>query len=71
MKGQRTELHDFEPDLSKLSPRQRDAFEAVYQRGMCAREYARQNDLAWGTVSNHLMRAREKLDVFQEAGRRA
>jgi DNA-directed RNA polymerase specialized sigma24 family protein len=56
---------DFQPDLSKLTEAERDAFEAVYERGMGGREYARETGRSWGTVSNLLMRAREKLDVFQ------
>jgi DNA-directed RNA polymerase specialized sigma24 family protein len=57
---------DQDPDLSKLTPAERDAYEAVYERGMVGREYARQTDRAWGTVSKLLTRAREKLDVFRE-----
>lgn len=56
-------LDAFEPDLSKLSPAERDAYEAVYLRGLGGREYARETCRSWGTVSNLLMRAREKLDV--------
>ena len=66
-----SQLRDYEPDLSKLSEAERDAFEAVYERGIGPREYARQTDRSYGTVSNLLMRARSKLDVFQEGGQRA
>ena len=63
-------LHDFErytePDLSKLTPAERDAFEAVVQGDIGGREYARRTNRSWGTVSNLLMRSREKLDVYQE-----
>ncbi|MCU4716887.1 sigma factor-like helix-turn-helix DNA-binding protein [Halapricum hydrolyticum] len=67
--AKQTTLADHEPDLSKLSPAERDAYEAVYEQGMSGREYARQTDRSWGTVSNLLMRARSKLDVFQDGGR--
>ena len=57
---------DDEPDLSKLSAAEREAFETVVQGDMGGREFARATDRSWGTVSNLLMRAREKLDVYQE-----
>jgi DNA-directed RNA polymerase specialized sigma24 family protein len=55
-----------EPDLSKLSPAERKAFETVVQGDVGGREFARQTERSWGTVSNLLMRAREKLDVYPE-----
>lgn len=71
MSASQQRLGDFQPDLSKLTEAEQDAFEAVYERGLSGREYARRTDRSWGTVSNLLMRAREKLDIFQEARRRA
>lgn len=65
-----SQLHDYEPDLANLTEAERDAFEAVYEQGMSGREYARQTSRSWGTVSNLLMRARSKLDVFQDGGQR-
>lgn len=71
MSAVQQQLGDYEPDLSKLSEAERDAYEAVYERGISGREYARQTDRSWGTVSNLLMRARSKLDCFEDGGRRA
>jgi len=71
MTAAQAELHDYErddePDLSKLSPAEREAWEAVVDGDLGGREFARLTDRSWGTVSNLLMRAREKLDV--ERGR--
>lgn len=67
MSAAQRQLHDFEPDLSKLTPAERDAYQAVYERGISGREYARQTDRSWGTVSNLLMRVREKLPTFQDS----
>jgi len=60
--GAQTTLSKFEPDLDVLSDAERDVWEAVEQGDTGAREYARENDLSPGTVSNLLRRARDKLD---------
>ena len=64
-------LDEYEPDLSRLTPAEREAFETVEIRGRSGREYARKTDRSWGTVSNLLMRAREKLDLYPDGDRDA
>ncbi|MHB9287340.1 sigma-70 family RNA polymerase sigma factor [Halobacteriales archaeon Cl-PHB] len=49
------------PPLHVLTPAERDAFEAVEMNGRNGRQYARDTGRSWGTVSNLLMRARDKL----------
>jgi len=49
------------PPLHVLSEAERDAYEAIEIGPHNGREYARRTDRSWGTVSNLLMRAREKL----------
>lgn len=52
-----------QPDLSKLTPAERAAYEAVYYEGKVGRHYAAETDRSWGTVSKLLGRARDKLDA--------
>jgi len=59
-------LTDYEPDLSRLTPAEQEAFETVELQDVSGREYARRTDRSWGTVSNLLMRARRKLDVYPD-----
>lgn len=55
-------LGDFErPPLDVLTHAEREAYEAVEIGDVSGREFARRTDRSWGTVSNLLMRAREKL----------
>ncbi|WP_136688339.1 sigma factor-like helix-turn-helix DNA-binding protein [Halorhabdus amylolytica] len=67
--AQQSQLDEYEPDLSRLTPAEREAFETVEIRGRSGREYARRTERSWGTVSNLLMRAREKLDIYPDGGR--
>jgi len=58
-----TRLSAFEPDLSRLSEAEREAYEAVRLDGMGPREYQRRQGYSSpGTVSNLLARAEEKID---------
>ena len=68
MSATQRELHDFEPDLSRLTEAEREVFEAVELGDTDGRAYARETDRSWGTVSNLLMRARTKLDVCPDGG---
>ena len=57
-----TRLSAFEPDLSRLSEAERDAYRAVRLDGMGPREYQRDRGYSSpGTVSNLLRRAEDKL----------
>jgi len=65
-----TTVSDFktgEPDLSKLTPAEREAFETVeLQADVGPREFADKTDRSPGTVSNLLRRAWNKLDIEKE-----
>jgi len=55
-------LDDYDrPPLHVLTEAERDAYEAVEIGPYNGREYARNTGRSWGTVSNLLMRARDKL----------
>jgi DNA-directed RNA polymerase specialized sigma24 family protein len=56
-------LSDYEPDLSELTPEERDAYEACVLGGTGVREYARETNRSPGTVGNLLARAREKVPL--------
>jgi DNA-directed RNA polymerase specialized sigma24 family protein len=60
--AEQTTLGAFAPDLSGLTPAERDAFQAVRCGDDGPREYARKTDRSPGTVSNLLARAEEKLE---------
>lgn len=55
-------LHEYEADLSALTPAERDVYESVEQDGMGVREVARKTGRSPGTVGNLLARARRRLD---------
>ena len=60
------QLKDFEraePDLSVLSETQREIWDAVVDGDRSGREYARETERSWGTVSNHIDRACRKLGI--------
>jgi DNA-binding CsgD family transcriptional regulator len=63
MSGTQTDLWAFAgPDLSALTPAERDAYEAVRGGEYGPREYARQTNRSPGTISNLLARADKKLE---------
>jgi len=67
MTAAQRQLVDFECepdlDLSVLSETQREIWNAVVDGDRSGREYARETDRSWGTVSNHIDRACRKLGV--------
>jgi DNA-directed RNA polymerase specialized sigma24 family protein len=67
-RSQQADLQSFDPDLSKLTTAEREAFETVVQGDVGGREFARRTGRSWGTVSNLLMRAREKLAIYETGG---
>lgn len=57
-----TFLSEFEPDLSALTPAEREAYEAIRCGRMGVREFARNTGRSPGTVGNLLRRAESKMD---------
>lgn len=67
MKGVQSSLSEFSrpdpsADLSDLTARQREMYEAVERDGRSIRAVARDEDLNPGTVAQHVYRALEKLE---------
>ena len=55
-------LVEFEPDLSVLTPAEREAYRACRIEGIGVRQFARETDRRPGTVGNLLARAEQKLE---------
>lgn len=72
MSRRQATLHEFErpevalqaavePDLSALTPAEKEVYQAVHREGYGVREYARKTGRVPGTVGNLLGRARRKV----------
>jgi len=75
MNGRRMTLSDFEDvddvepvGLDELTDAQREVYEiVVVDKEMGPRELARKTNRSPGTISNHLRRARNKIDEREES----
>ena len=57
-----------EPALERLSPSQRRLIEALFYKGMTAKEYADSRDISKAAVSKEKMVALKKIKKFLENG---